>query len=342
MSNFRDSDERLVEDSHRPEIIRLHETEEKVFRYKKRTQRKNGQERAPTGKFVAPLFYRHRRQSDRKEKNEVSGPKEPYQFSLSEAMPDTDAYSTWTPPPRSSDEGDYEQHKPAARTEAQVEPYSYRHPRKQAEPRRYDSHHHTPPSYERRQREEPFPEDRLYHDAYREVPKRQSHRESNSIRRFLSKRQSNDHDSFPSMMESEVSSSHTDSSWPSDDLWIRSNKAATEPEPDTRYNNNAYTYTSYKPTKETASNTIEVAPGQFVRLRGAEESWKAIQVDFIMPCECVCCQTTLFCIEDAEYCLCPTCKTVLPMDGAKGGGVGLGFGLEDLAKWQTEIESSRF
>lgn len=97
--------------------------------------------------------------------------------------------------------------------------------------------------------------------------------------------------------------------------------------------------------RETSFKTIEVLPGEFLRLRGADETWRAVQTDFYMPCECVCCRQTLFCIQDAVFVLCPDCRVVSPMEGIlceeSDGGVGLGFKLTDLAKWQDEIAKER-
>ena len=90
-------------------------------------------------------------------------------------------------------------------------------------------------------------------------------------------------------------------------------------------------------------NKIEVSPGVFLRLRGAAETWRAIKRDFYMPCECSCCSLTIFCFQDANFVLCPDCLVVSPMGDAAidgtDGGVGLGFKMESLAKWQADIES---
>ena len=88
---------------------------------------------------------------------------------------------------------------------------------------------------------------------------------------------------------------------------------------------------------------IEVAPGEFMRLRGAQETWKAIQDDFYLPCACICCELTLFCIQDATYVLCPVCQVVNRLEKIDGydGGVGLGFTMEELAEWQNDIVMSR-
>jgi hypothetical protein len=86
--------------------------------------------------------------------------------------------------------------------------------------------------------------------------------------------------------------------------------------------------------------TIEISPGVHVPLRGADETWKAIANDFYMPAECICCESTIFCIQDADYVLCPDCRVVSCMKDPSShrvGGVGLGFKYEDLARWQEDI-----
>ena len=62
----------------------------------------------------------------------------------------------------------------------------------------------------------------------------------------------------------------------------------------------------------TKHKMIEVAPGEFMRLRGAHETWQAIQNDFYIPCGCICCNLMLFCIQDATYVLCSQCQVVNP------------------------------
>jgi hypothetical protein len=89
--------------------------------------------------------------------------------------------------------------------------------------------------------------------------------------------------------------------------------------------------------------TIEISPGVHVRLRGAGETWKAIENDFNMPAECICCESTIFCIQNADFVLCPDCRVVSRMEGVSSrgmGGVGLGFKYEDLARWQDAILKS--
>jgi hypothetical protein len=86
--------------------------------------------------------------------------------------------------------------------------------------------------------------------------------------------------------------------------------------------------------------TVEISPGVHVRLRGASETWKAIENDYYMPAECICCESTIFCIQNAVFVLCPDCRVVSRTEGVSSrgmGGVGLGFKYEDLARWQDAI-----
>jgi hypothetical protein len=94
------------------------------------------------------------------------------------------------------------------------------------------------------------------------------------------------------------------------------------------------------PTPPPSQPTIEISPGVHVRLRGADETWKAVENDFYMPAECICCESTIFCIQNADYILCPDCRVVSRMEDLSShgmGGVGLGFKYEDLARWQDDI-----
>jgi hypothetical protein len=94
------------------------------------------------------------------------------------------------------------------------------------------------------------------------------------------------------------------------------------------------------PPPPSSQPTIEISPGVYERLRGADETWEAIKDDFYMPAECICCESTIFCIQNADYVLCPECRVVSRMESLSYhgmGGVGLGFKYEDLARWQDAI-----
>jgi hypothetical protein len=66
---------------------------------------------------------------------------------------------------------------------------------------------------------------------------------------------------------------------------------------------------------------IEISPGVHVRLRGAAETWKAIENDYYMPTECICCESTIFCIQNADFVLCPDCRVVSRMEGVSSRGM---------------------
>jgi hypothetical protein len=94
------------------------------------------------------------------------------------------------------------------------------------------------------------------------------------------------------------------------------------------------------------TKTVEVSPGEHLRLRGADETWNAIRADSFVPCLCICCTSTLLCIDDAIFVLCPNCDAVSPIEGILSdvgydGGVGLGFTMDELGKWQSLIEKER-
>jgi hypothetical protein len=78
-----------------------------------------------------------------------------------------------------------------------------------------------------------------------------------------------------------------------------------------------------------------------VRFRGANETWKVIENDYYMPAECICCESAIICIQNADFVLYPDFSSVVSrMEGVsfRGmGGVGLGFKFEDLAQWQDVI-----
>lgn len=104
-----------------------------------------------------------------------------------------------------------------------------------------------------------------------------------------------------------------------------------------------------QPHNDENNKIIEICPGIVLRLRGAKETIDAIKSDFFMPHSCCCCQKSIFCIQDADYVLCPDCRVVTPIltmnrnnqVGDGRGGVGLGFTFEDLRHYHEEIALTR-
>ena len=88
---------------------------------------------------------------------------------------------------------------------------------------------------------------------------------------------------------------------------------------------------------------LEVAPGVFLPLRGADETRQAVKEDKFISHKCTECHRELFCIADAAQILCPACQYVQPLWGSDAleneGGVGLGFTVDDLESMQWESTS---
>jgi hypothetical protein len=84
-----------------------------------------------------------------------------------------------------------------------------------------------------------------------------------------------------------------------------------------------------------------VMPGQWVRLRGADETWNAIRRDYYEPCICIDCCNEMFCISDAWLVLCPRCRSISPLEdkvttARREGGIGLGFTTDTLSEVQAD------
>lgn len=90
-----------------------------------------------------------------------------------------------------------------------------------------------------------------------------------------------------------------------------------------------------EPTSRPNRKMVEICPGTWTHLRGTAETRECISRDFYIPTSCSSCSSEMFCIQDVEYVLCPSCRVVNPMEEGIytsycEGGLGLGFTLEDL------------
>lgn len=73
---------------------------------------------------------------------------------------------------------------------------------------------------------------------------------------------------------------------------------------------------------------VEIYPGVTQLLRGADETSRAADVNFVTPVRCASCTVDMLCIADAAYAICPLCRVVSPTAGQALNdqwGVGLGF-----------------
>lgn len=86
---------------------------------------------------------------------------------------------------------------------------------------------------------------------------------------------------------------------------------------------------------------IEIAPGQFMQLRGAQETYEAIKSDQFIPSTCFTCNKTVCCVDTATYVLCPDCRVVSPVKDTsyreRNPSVGLGFSLSDLSSMISDL-----
>jgi hypothetical protein len=133
------------------------------------------------------------------------------------------------------------------------------------------------------------------------------------------------------------------SSRPKRSLRREMTKPKDSPVPPTHSTNTTFSSTSSGAYSDTM---IPVGPGQLVRLRGADETWHAIQQDNYQPCICVDCRAMLFCILDASFVLCPHCQVMSPLCNQEHseypirfweGGVGLGFTVDALTDRQASL-----
>jgi hypothetical protein len=72
--------------------------------------------------------------------------------------------------------------------------------------------------------------------------------------------------------------------------------------------------TSPQPQSSNSStvSTVEITPGQFLPLRGAEETSQAFERGHFVIVPCLICNGKLQCIADCELVLCPDCRAVSP------------------------------
>ena len=90
--------------------------------------------------------------------------------------------------------------------------------------------------------------------------------------------------------------------------------------------------------------TIEVSPGQYLPLHGSQETLAAMQERRLAQCYCCICDVDIHCVREASFILCPTCRTVWPMEDQdrnntskewRSGGVGLGITSRNYREWTS-------
>jgi hypothetical protein len=72
---------------------------------------------------------------------------------------------------------------------------------------------------------------------------------------------------------------------------------------------------------------IEVSPGVYLPMRGAEETEKAVKDGSVREMPCYCCETLLCYAIAAECIYCPVCSVIGPIEFTAKGAKGVGLGL---------------
>lgn len=93
--------------------------------------------------------------------------------------------------------------------------------------------------------------------------------------------------------------------------------------------------------------TMEIAPNVRVAVRSSQESYKAVQSGDYTVATCFACTSTIVCVNDAAYVLCPDCQVVSPLgygaathDASKKDdpyGIGTGLKREWVNEWVGSI-----
>ena len=84
---------------------------------------------------------------------------------------------------------------------------------------------------------------------------------------------------------------------------------------------------SSRQTPDFHRSVIEVTPGVFVDLVGADETMDAVRSSRTTKCGCMICEALLLCKDIVSLVLCPDCQTISPVDSVYSRGaamVGLG------------------
>jgi hypothetical protein len=58
---------------------------------------------------------------------------------------------------------------------------------------------------------------------------------------------------------------------------------------------------------------VEVAPGEFMPLRGSDETLQAIEMGYARIVTCFACSASLACVPDCELVICPDCRVISPI-----------------------------
>lgn len=98
-----------------------------------------------------------------------------------------------------------------------------------------------------------------------------------------------------------------------------------------------------------SNELVQIYPGVHVPLRTAQETESAIHRDFYTSAQCLGCDHGMFCIRNASYVICPSCKFVTSLENDSGNGNnnngvtarhGLGMGFTGKTLFETKQDSN--
>lgn len=78
-----------------------------------------------------------------------------------------------------------------------------------------------------------------------------------------------------------------------------------------RNGNTNNTYRRARPSPQPVE--VEVAPGEFMQLRGSDETLEAIEMGYARIVTCFACCASLACVPDCELVICPDCRVISPI-----------------------------
>jgi hypothetical protein len=81
--------------------------------------------------------------------------------------------------------------------------------------------------------------------------------------------------------------------------------------PSSRNSKTNNTYRGARPAPQPIE--VEVAPGEFMPLRGSDETLEAIEMGYARIVTCFACSASLACVPDCELVICPDCRVISPI-----------------------------
>jgi hypothetical protein len=79
------------------------------------------------------------------------------------------------------------------------------------------------------------------------------------------------------------------------------------------FRNSSINYTNRRARLAPQPIEVEVSPGEFMLLRGSDETLEAIEMGYARMVTCFACSASLACVPDCELVICPDCRIISPI-----------------------------